>query len=198
MTKTLLRLLVLFISVLPTAAFAHTGVGDTHGFVHGFMHPLSGIDHVLAMVAVGLFATQLGGRALWLVPASFIGTMALAGAAGATGIPLPFVEVGIAVSIIALGLIVAFEATPPVVLAMALVAFFAIFHCHAHGAELPADALGLAYGAGFIIATAFLHAIAIGIGLALGLAAKTGGERILQLGGCAISIAGAALLIGMI
>jgi urease accessory protein len=198
MPTILLRLIALIGLVLPTAAYAHTGVDDTHGFVHGFMHPLSGIDHILAMVAVGLFAAQLGGRALWLVPASFIGTMALAGAGGATGIPLPFVEVGIAVSIIALGLIVAFEARPPVVLAMALVAFFAIFHGHAHGAELPADASGLAYGAGFIIATAILHAIGIGIGLALGLAAKMGGERILQLGGCAISIAGAALLIGMI
>src|SRR5271154_2978188 len=131
MSSILLRLIVLIGLVFPTAAFAHTGVGDTHGFVHGFMHPLSGIDHILAMVAVGLFAAQLGGRALWLVPASFIGTMALAEAAGAAGIPLPFVEVGIAVSIIALGLIVAFEARPPVVLAMALVAFFAIFHGYA-------------------------------------------------------------------
>jgi urease accessory protein len=202
MSSTLLRLAVPLGLVLPTAAFAHTGAGDTHGFMHGFIHPISGIDHILAMVAVGLFAAQLGGRALWLVPASFVGAMALAGALGAAGISLPFVEVGIAASIIALGLIVAFEAKPPVAVAvavaMALVAFFAIFHGHAHGAELPADASGLAYGAGFIVATAFLHAIGIGIGLALGRAATTGGERILQLGGCAMSVAGAAILIARI
>jgi urease accessory protein len=198
MSSILLRLIVLIGLVFPTAAFAHTGVGDTHGFVHGFMHPLSGIDHILAMVAVGLFAAQLGGRALWLVPASFIGTMALAGAAGAVGIQLPFVEVGIAVSIITLGLIVAFGAKPPVAVAMGLVAFFAIFHGHAHGAELPADASGIAYGAGFVVATAFLHAIGIGAGRVLGRAAMAGGERILQLSGCAMSIAGAAILVGVI
>jgi urease accessory protein len=198
MPTRLLRLIALIGLLLPTAAYAHTGVGDAHGFVHGFMHPLSGIDHVLAMVAVGLFAAQLGDRALWLVPASFIGTMVLAGAAGAAGIPLPFVEVGIAVSVIALGLIVAFGAKPPVALAMALVAFFAIFHGHAHGAELPADASGLAYGAGFVAATAFLHAIGGGIGIALGRAAMKSGERILQFSGCAMSIAGAAILVGII
>jgi urease accessory protein len=198
MPAMLLRLIVLIGLIVPTAAFAHTGVGDTHGFVHGFVHPLSGVDHILAMVAVGLFAAQLGGRALWLVPASFIGAMAFAGGAGAAGIPLPFVEVGIAVSIIALGLIVAFEARPPVVLAMVLVAFFAIFHGHAHGAELPADTSGLAYGVGFVVATAFLHAIGIGTGFVLGRAAMAGGERILQLSGCAMSIAGAAILVGII
>jgi urease accessory protein len=198
MPNTLLRLIALIGLVLPTAAYAHTGVGDTHGFAHGFMHPLSGIDHILALVAVGLFAAQIGGRALWLLPASFVGMMVLAGAAGAAGIPLPFVEVGIAVSIIALGLIVAFEARPPVVLAMVLVAFFAIFHGHAHGAELPADTSGLAYGVGFVVATAFLHAIGIGTGFVLGRAAMAGGERILQLSGCAMSIAGAAILVGII
>jgi urease accessory protein len=198
MHKTLLRSIALVALVLPTTAIAHTGVGDTHGFVHGFMHPLGGVDHILAMVAVGLFAAQLGGRALWLVPASFIGTMALAEAAGATGIPLPFVEVGIAVSVITLGLIVAFGAKPPMAVAIALVAFFAIFHGHAHGAELPADASGLAYGAGFVVATVFLHAIGIGIGLVLGRAAMAGGERILRLSGCAMLIAGAAILVGII
>jgi urease accessory protein len=124
--------------------------------------------------------------------------MTLAGFLGAAGIPLPFVEAGIAISVIALGLIVAFEAKPPAAAAMALVAFFAIFHGHAHGAELPADVSGFAYGAGFVAATALLHAIGIGTGLVLGRAAASRGERVLQLGGCAMSIAGAALLIGII
>ena len=198
MSKMLLRLIVLFILVLPTTAFAHTDVGDAHGFMHGFTHPLSGVDHILVMVTVGLFAARLGGRALWLVPASFVGMMVLAGALATSGTSLPFVEVGIATSVIALGLIVAFEAKPPVAAAMALVAFFAIFHGYAHGAELPEDASGAAYGAGFVLATALLHAIGIGIGLALGRAEVPGGERILQLGGCAMSAAGVAIFVGII
>ncbi len=198
MSSILLRLIVLIDLVFPTAAFAHTGVGDTHGFMHGFIHPLSGIDHILAMVAVGVFAAHLGGRALWLVPASFVSMMAIAGIFGATGASLPFVEMGIAISVVALGLIVAFEAKPPVEAAMALVALFAIFHGHAHGAELPEDTSGLVYGAGFVVATVLLHVVGISTGLALGRTAATGGERVLQLSGCAISVAGAAILIGII
>jgi urease accessory protein len=198
MSTKLARLIAFALALAPGVAFAHTGIGHTHGFTYGFIHPLSGVDHILAMVAVGLFAAQLGGRALWLVPASFVSMMALAGILGTTGIPLPFVEIGIAISVIALGLIVAFEAKPPVAAAMALVALFAIFHGHAHGAELPEDASSLVYGAGFVAATALLHAIGIGTGLTLGRTAAMGGERVLQLGGCAMSAAGAAILIGII
>jgi urease accessory protein len=192
------RLIAFALALAPGAALAHTGVGDTHGFVHGFMHPLGGIDHVLAMVAVGLFAAHLGGRALWLVPASFVGMMAMAGVLAAAGIPLPFVEIGIAVSVVALGLIVALRATPPVTAAMALVGFFALFHGHAHGVELPQGVSALTYGAGFMIATALLHATGVGIGLALRRAPNLGGERILQLSGYAMSLVGGAILIGMI
>jgi len=181
----------------PSAAFAHTGIGDTHGFAHGFAHPLSGIDHILAMAAVGMFAASLGGRALWLVPLSFVGMMGLAGAMGALGMPLPFVETGIALSVVALGLVVAFRLKPPVVAAMALAGFFALFHGHAHGAELPENVSGLAYGAGFMLATALLHVAGIGIGLSLG-APKSGGERLLRLTGGAMSLAGAGLLFGVL
>lgn len=197
MFKTILRF-AFFCFLAPSAAFAHTGVGDTHGFIHGFAHPLTGIDHILAMVAVGMVAAHLGGRAIWLVPASFVSAMSLAGVAGAAGIPIPFVEAGIACTVIALGLMVALEVQLPMAAAMALVGFFAIFHGHAHGTELPEDASGIAYGAGFMMATASLHALGIGIGLLLGRMGKAGGERILQWSGGAMSLAGVALLLKLL
>ena len=152
----------------PTAALAHTGVGDTSGFGHGFGHPISGMDHVLAMVMVGVFAAQLGGRALWLVPATFVAVMALGGALGAAGVDVPFVETGIALSVIVLGAVVALNVKAPVAAAMGLVGLFAVFHGHAHGAEMPEDAGGLAYAAGFMLATALLHATGLGFGVAIG------------------------------
>jgi urease accessory protein len=192
------RFFAILIFLVPTMAHAHTGVGDTHGFVHGFLHPLTGLDHILAMVAVGMFAAHLGGRALFLVPATFVAIMAFGGVAGVSGISIPFVEMGIACSVIGLGLVVAFEIQLPVATAMALVGFFAIFHGHAHGAELPEDASGLAYGAGFMIATATLHALGIGIGLLLGQTTRVGGARILQLSGLAMSTTGVAILFGLL
>lgn len=190
-------LLALAALLTPSLALAHTGVGDTHGFVHGFAHPLGGLDHMLAMVAVGLFAAHLGGRALWLVPASFVGVMALGGAVGMAGIEIPFVEAGIALSVIVLGAAVALQVALPTIAAMALVGFFAIFHGHAHGAELPQGASGLGYAAGFLIATALLHAAGISLGLAIGrLGAR--GLRTAQLGGTAMALAGAGILTGLI
>jgi urease accessory protein len=169
---------------IPTVASAHPGHEDTPGLVHGFLHPLGGLDHILAMVAVGLFAARLGGRALWLVPASFVVTMAVAGVAGMTGFALPYVEAGIALSILVLGA------------AMGLVAFFAVFHGHAHGAEMPQTMSGLAYGMGFVAATAALHALGIGLGLVIGRSGEAASRRILQIGGGAAALAGAALLAG--
>ncbi len=134
---------------LPTIASAHPGHDGTPGFIHGFLHPLGGLDHILAMVAVGLFAARLGGRALWLVPASFVVTMAAAGVAGMAGFALPYVEAGIALSLLVLGAAIALETTMPVAAAMGLVALFAVFHGHAHGAEMPETMSGLTYGAGF-------------------------------------------------
>jgi urease accessory protein len=151
----------------PTVASAHPGHDGTD-LVHGFLHPLGGVDHIIAMVAVGLLAARLGGRALWLVPASFVMAMAAAGVAGMVGIALPYAEAGIAISVVVLGVVAVFGLAMPVAAAMGLVAFFAVFHGYAHGIEMPETASGLAYGAGFVAATALLHAAGIGIGLAIG------------------------------
>jgi urease accessory protein len=161
-------LLALTLAVTPSLAFAHLGIGDTDGIAHGFMHPVTGIDHVLAMVAVGLFAAQLGGRALWLVPLTFVAMMACGGAVGMAGLQLPYVEIGIGLSVVVLGGLVATGLNPPLAIAMALVGFFAIFHGHAHGAEMPDTASGFAYAGGFIVATALLHATGIGFGMVIG------------------------------
>jgi urease accessory protein len=181
---------------LPAIASAHPGHDGTPGFIHGFLHPLGGLDHILAMVAVGLFAARLGGRALWLVPASFVVTMAAAGIAGMAGLALPYVEAGIALSILVLGAAIALETTMPVAAAMGLVAFFAVFHGHAHGAEMPETMSGLAYGTGFVAATAALHALGIALGLLIGCTSELFGRRVLQVGGGAAALAGAALLAG--
>jgi urease accessory protein len=181
---------------LPTIASAHPGHDGTPGFIHGFLHPLGGLDHIIAMVAVGLFAARLGGRALWLVPASFVVTMAAAGVAGMAGFALPYVEAGIALSILVLGAAIALETTMPVAAAMGLVALFAVFHGHAHGTEMPETMSGLAYGAGFVAATAALHALGLGLGHFNSRSGEMFGRRVLQVGGTAAALAGAALLAG--
>ena len=195
MIRFILRFCATVIAFLPVAASAHVGIGDTHGFVHGFSHPLSGIDHVLAMVAVGLFAAHLGGRALWLVPLTFVSVMALAGISGMAGVELPFVEIGIGMSVVVLGLAVAFQLSVPTLVATSLVGFFAIFHGHAHGTEMPESVSGLVYGVGFICATALLHAIGVSLGLAIGKAGQMYSRRIVQIGGGVMAIAGVAILI---
>jgi urease accessory protein len=167
MHRLALRIAALSLALTPTLAFAHPG-HDGVSLVHGFAHPLGGIDHIAAMVAVGLLAARIGGRALWLVPASFLAAMTLAGAAGMAGFGLPYVETGILLSVVVLGAIVALRVTMPVAAAMGLVAFFAVFHGYAHGAEMPDAASGMAYGAGFVVATALLHALGVGLGLTIG------------------------------
>ncbi len=184
---------VVLLAALPSAAWAHTGVGAVHDFSHGLMHPVSGLDHILAMIAVGLIAARMGGRALWLVPLAFVGMMVAGGVLGMTGAPLPFVELGIGLSVVVLGAIVAAGVRPPAALAMSLVGVFALFHGHAHGAEAPADVSGLAYAAGFVSATALLHAT----GAALGLTAQTraaGGQTLIRIAGAAMAIAGIAMI----
>jgi urease accessory protein len=182
------------LTLIPTAALAHPGIGDAHGFVHGLAHPLGGLDHILAMVAVGIFAWQLGGRALWLVPATFISVMAAGAALAMAGVAVPQVELGIAASVIVLGAIVALGLHVPVAIAMGLVGLFAIFHGHAHGTEMPLDAAGAAYAAGFMLATALLHVSGIALGFAVGRIGDAFGSRAYQLGGSAIALAGAAIL----
>jgi urease accessory protein len=181
--------------LVPAIAWAHPG-HDAADLVHGFMHPLGGIDHILAMVAVGLLAARMGGRALWLVPASFVLAMAAAGLAGMTGVVVTGAEAGIALSVLVLGAMIAFGLKLPVAAVMGLVGFFAVFHGYAHGAEMPATASGLAFGAGFVAATALLHGLGIALGLAIGGTGATFGRYTLRLGGSAIMLAGAVLLIG--
>lgn len=154
----------LFALLSSTPIFAHTG--DTGGgFTSGLSHPIGGLDHVLAMVAVGVWGAQLGPPQVWLLPVAFPLMMACGAALGVMGYPLPGVEVGIACSAIALGLMVLWETRPPQMVSLVLVAFFAVFHGHAHGTELPAGQSGLLYSFGFVIATGLLHAVGIGIGL---------------------------------
>lgn len=171
----------------PMVAMAHPGHGLHVDAVQGLLHPLTGLDHVLAMLAVGVFAAQLGGRALWAVPAAFVLAMVAGGALGYLGLPLPMVEPGIALSVIVMGLAVAFGVRLPLAPAMALVAAFAVFHGHAHGAEAGGSFLG--YAAGFVIATAALHLAGIVLGRALAVHAT-------RLAGATGALAGAALLLG--
>ena len=149
----------------PALAWAHAEEGRAEGFLAGLHHPISGLDHVLAMVSVGLWGAQLGAPAVWLLPVTFPMVMAFGGMLGLMGVPLPGVEVGIALSGILLGLAVLTEWRPPLWSPRSIVGFFAIFHGHAHGTELPAGASGLLYSIGFVMATGTLHAIGIGIGV---------------------------------
>jgi urease accessory protein len=183
---------------LPAAAYAHTGVGETSGFMHGFGHPISGLDHVLAMIMVGVFAFQLGGRAVWLVPLTFVLVMAVGGALGVAGIGVPFVEVGIALSVIVLGAVVALKIKAPTAVAMGVVGLFAVFHGHAHGAEMPEDAGGAAYAAGFMIATALLHGAGIGLGFVIARASERRGDFVVRTAGGIAAIAGVGILTGIL
>lgn len=149
----------------PALAWAHAEQGRAEGFLAGLRHPVSGMDHVLAMIAVGLWGAQLGAPAIWLLPVTFPLVMAFGGMLGLAGVALPGVEVGIAVSAIVLGLAVLAEGRPALWVAALIVGFFAIFHGHAHGAELPAGGDAVLYSAGFVVATGMLHATGIGIGL---------------------------------
>jgi urease accessory protein len=185
-------------TLLPSAAYAHTGVGNTNGFAHGFMHPIGGLDHVLAMVAVGFLAARLSGRTLWLLPLSFVTMMIAGGIAGAGGIGLPFVELGISGSILVLGFVIALGRQIPTPVAMALAGFFAIFHGHAHGTEMPVDAAGFAYGAGFALATAFLHAAGLAVGIGADRPVGAWSAKASRVAGGVMAAAGAGLMAGVI
>ena len=199
MTHRLVRAALTTAAVLaPSLAFAHPGHGDAVGFTAGFGHPVGGLDHVLAMVMVGVFAFQLGGRALWLVPATFVAVMAAGGALGMAGIEVPFVETGIALSVVALGALVAFGVKAPVAAAMALAGVFATFHGYAHGAEMPETAGGLSYAAGFMLATAALHAAGLGFSFLIGRASELRGPAVTRFAGGVAGLAGVAILVGAI
>ena len=168
-------------------AFAHVQKGEAAGLLSGLKHPISGLDHVLAMVAVGLWGAQLGAPAVWLLPVAFPMVMAFGGMLGLMGVPLPGIEYGIAASAILLGIAVMFELRPPLAIAAALVAIFAIFHGHAHGTELPPGQSGLLYSMGFVIATGCLH----GVGITIGTVHRWGwGQKFLRFAGAVVAMGG--------
>jgi len=173
-------------------AFAHTGGASVSGLAAGFGHPFSGLDHILAMIAVGIWASILSGRALWLVPASFVLAMVFGGVVAFSGLGIPAVEIGIVGSVIALGILIAFNVRLPVALGMAAVAVFALFHGHAHGAEMMAGSSGLTYALGFALATSGLHLAGIGLGT---LATRASSGRLVPLCGGSIAAAGLTLLV---
>ena len=190
--------LTLVAAALPAVAYAHTGVGEAAGFMHGFSHPISGLDHILAMVMVGVLAFQLGGRAVWAVPTTFVLVMALGGALGIAGINVPFVEIGIAFSIIVLGAIVALNIRASTAVAMGIVGLFAIFHGHAHGAEMPENAGGAAYAAGFMIATALLHMAGLGLAFLIARFGERQGAFVVRAAGGLAAVTGVGILTGLI
>jgi urease accessory protein len=170
------------LALVPTAAWAHADGHPGGGFVAGLLHPISGLDHVVAMVAVGLWGAVLGTPALWVLPVAFPMVMAFGGLLGLLGVPIPGVEIGIAVSGLVMGLMVLFELKPPLWLAALIVSAFAVFHGHAHGAELPAGSNALLYSLAFVLATGLLHLV----GILLGETRRwPGGRRFVQgAGGC--------------
>jgi urease accessory protein len=186
-SKAASRALLLAGAVLAMPALAHVQQGQAAGFVTGLLHPVSGLDHVLAMVAVGLWGAQLGAPAIWLLPVTFPLVMAFGGFLGLVGVPLPGVEIGIAASGLLLGTLVATQSRPPIWVAAAVVGIFAVFHGHAHGTELPPGHSGLLYSAGFVVATGCLHAA----GVLAGLAHRWARGRVaLRLAGAGVALAG--------
>ena len=173
--------------LLTSTASAHSEVGVAGGLVSGLLHPVFGVDHLVAMVAVGLWGAQLKKPAIWLLPITFPVVMAFGALLGLAGVGLPAVEYGIACSALMLGLAVAFRIRPPIAIAAILVASFAIFHGHAHGTEVPEAANPLAYGVGFVLSTGLLHLSGILIGL---LVRWPWGERVVQICGAAVAAVG--------
>src|SRR3954463_2237712 len=183
--------LVLAAVLAACSAFAHSGDGFSGGFTGGFAHPLFGPDHVVAMVAVGLWGAFLGPPAIWMLPIVFPLVMAFGGVLGILGVPLAATETGIAASGIVLGLMVALAARPPLWIAAVLVGAFAIFHGYAHGKELPDGTNAVAFSTGFVIATGLLHLTGIAFGL---LARWPAGRLAVRAAGCVITLVGVAYL----
>jgi len=183
--ETLLAALLMVLATVPL--YAHVQQGAAAGFLTGLEHPISGLDHVLAMISVGLWGAQLGAPAVWALPVTFPMVMAFGGFLGLIGVPLPGVEIGVAASAMLLGAMVMTEGRPPLAVAAALVAVFAIFHGYAHGAELPPGQSGLTYSIGFVIATGCLH----GVGITIGLIHRWPAGRVaLRAAGACVALAG--------
>jgi len=186
--------LAALLAVIASPAFAHVGVGSTASFAAGVAHPLSGLDHMAVMIAVGLWAALKGQRALWVWPATFVGVMLIGGALGMAHVPVPFVEPGILASVVVLGLMVALAVDLPVAAGAALIGVFALLHGHAHGAEVAENVGGIEYMAGFAVATAALHGIGIGFALTMQRASL---RPVIRAAGAACVLVGAGLYAGV-
>ncbi|MDE8601874.1 HupE/UreJ family protein [Marinomonas sp. RSW2] len=172
------------------ATLAHTSDEHSSSFMAGFDHPIGGFDHLLAMLAIGLWAASLGGRALWAIPTAFVLTMLTGGGLAVAGLSVPFVEQGILLSVIVLGALVLFAKRLPVAVCVAVAASFALFHGAAHGMEMPLNANGLQYALGFALATAGLHVVGLGFGQWM---AKMSAPLMTRISGSVIAIAGLVL-----
>lgn len=188
--RLILKILLSLLILAPNLAQAHTGIDAASGWAHGMLHPFTGLNHLCAMIAVGLWAQQLGGRAVWLAPLTFIFVMALGGLLGMNAIMLPFIEGGILASMLVLGVLIAAAIRLPLIASLMLVGFFALFHGYAHGAEMPHSASGFIYALGFMLSTAALHLTGIGMATLL---AQTGRAQWLRLAGASIALTGGAL-----
>lgn len=176
--------------LFPALAYAHSAAGAVSGFGAGFLHPITGVDHVLAMLAVGLWGAELEGKAIWMLPITFPLIMSLGAVAGILGVPMIAVEIGITASVIVLGSVIALNFRPNAGVATAIVGCFAIFHGYAHGAELPHQTSAFEFCTGFVVATGMLHLCGIGVGLVTHL---PHGLKVLRSGGAAIATAGIVL-----
>ena len=188
-----------FTAVFASSASAHSGREQSAGFMHGFLHPFGGFDHILAMIAVGLWASQLAfadnKKAMWVVPLAFVSMMTIGGVLGVSGIAIPGVETGIAVSVLILGVLIAAAVRLPLAASVAIVGAFALFHGAAHGAEMPANSNGLIFGAGFILATILLHAVGIGAGIGAHKLLHSPKALPLRYAGAAIALCGLMLMV---
>lgn len=177
----------LVVMCLPSLAHAHAGVSEMSGWVHGLAHPFGGLDHLCAMIAVGLWAAQMGGRTIWLAPLTFVSIMTLGGTLGMAAVPAPFIETGIVMSLLVLGVLVAAAVRLPLLASTAILGVFAIFHGYAHGAEMPQGAPGFGYALGFTLATASLH----GLGVALALSVNSMGRgKLVRYAGALVAFCG--------
>lgn len=193
MSKLVLLCSIFFVvagALLPSFAYAHVGVGEIGGFMHGLTHPISGLDHVIAMVAVGLWAAQMGGRSVWAVPLTFVSVMALGGALQMMGISLPFTEQGIVLSVLMLGVLIAASIRLPLWLSSSMVGLFALCHGHAHGAEMPESASAMTYAFGFLLTTASLHIMGMMFGLGV---QRSAHKRVVHWAGASIALCGVYL-----
>ncbi len=188
------RLLPFLLLAWTTPVFAH-GITHGAGFMTGFNHPVLGFDHLLAMLSVGLLSTQLGGRAIWTVPFAFMAFMLVGGILGLYGVALPWVELGIALSVLLLGLAIALGRHIPLLLAMGFVGLFAIFHGHAHGAEMPALASPVLYALGFLTGTAVIHLLGVALGIIMQQLSRK--LPLLRFSGGVIALVGGYLIVGV-